>query len=105
MTLSPLGYSGKSVPDKLGYKSGTVAAFLALPESLAELAKSTAFARMVRGTNWTTALPARTFDLIHAFTTSQAEVTDRLVALQAALKPEGMIWVSWPKKAAKVVTD
>ena len=105
MSLSPVGYSGKSVPDKLGYKPGTVAAFLALPEALAELAQSTAFARIVRGTNWTTELPARTFDLIHSFTTSRDEVARHLPALQAALKPDGMIWVSWPKKAAKVTTD
>jgi hypothetical protein len=105
LSLSPSGYSGKSLPDKLGYKPGTVAAFLALPDALAELPKSTPFARIVRGTNWTKILPARTFDLIHAFTTSHDEIARHLAALQAALKPDGTIWVSWPKKAAKVATD
>jgi hypothetical protein len=43
--------------------------------------------------------------VIHAFTTQKAELDTRLPALQKALKPDGMIWVSWPKKAAKVATD
>jgi hypothetical protein len=100
-----VGYSGKSLPDKLGYKPGTVAAFLALPETLAELTEATAFARIVRGKDWTKALSARTFDLIHAFTASHEEIARQLAALQAALKPDGTIWVSWPKKVAKVATD
>jgi hypothetical protein len=33
------------------------------------------------------------------------EIATQLAALQAALKPDGTIWVSWPKKAAKVATD
>ena len=105
MPLPHAGYSGKSLPDKLGYKAGMVAAFLALPETLTELTEATAFTRIVRGKNWTKALPARTFDLIHAFTTSHVEIATQLAALQAALKPDGTIWVSWPKKAAKVATD
>ena len=105
MPLPHAGYSGKSLPDKLGYQPGMVAAFLALPEALAELAEATAFAKIVRGRTWTRALPARTFDVIHAFTTSHEEVARHLGTLQAALKPDGTIWVSWPKKAAKVATD
>ncbi len=99
------GYSGKSLPDKLGYKPGTIAAFLALPEALADLAQSASFAKVTRGKDWAKPLPVRAFDLIHAFTTSRAEIALHLAALQAALKPDGVIWVSWPKKAAKVATD
>jgi hypothetical protein len=103
--LPSAGYSGKSLPDKLGYKSGMVAAFLALPEALAGLPESAPFAKVAHGTDWSKPLPAGAFDLIHAFTTSHAEIAAQLFALQAALKPDGVIWVSWPKKAAKVVTD
>src|SRR5215216_4321339 len=98
--LPAAGYSGKSLPDKLGYQPDTVAAFLSLPEALAALANSVAFAKAMRGKDWSKPLPAGTFDLIHAFTTSHAEITLHLVDLQAALKPDGVIWVSWPKKAA-----
>jgi hypothetical protein len=101
---APAGYSGKSLPDKLGYKPGMVAAFIALPPELEALAQSVAFAEVVRLPSWTPKGTAR-FDLIHAFTVSHAEVATGLPLLQDALKRDGMVWVSWPKKAAKVPTD
>lgn len=30
---------------------------------------------------------------------------DRLGDVEAAIRRDGMIWVSWPKKASKVATD
>ena len=101
---SPAGYSGKSLPDKLGYKPGMVAAFIALPPELEALAESVAFAEVARLPSWQPKGTAR-FDLIHAFTVSHAELAAGLPSLQVALKRDGMIWVSWPKKAAKVATD
>jgi len=98
------GYSAKSIPDKLGYKPGMVAAFIALPPEHEALATSVAFAEVVRLPSWAPKGKAR-FDLIHAFTMSHAEIAAGLPRLQAALKRDGMIWVSWPKKAAKVPTD
>ncbi len=102
---SPAGYSGKSLPDKLGYKPGMVAAFVALPAELAALATSVAFAETVRAAAWADVGGERRFDLIHAFTRGAAEIEGGLPLLQNALKRDGMIWVSWPKKAAKVPTD
>jgi hypothetical protein len=99
------GYSGKPLSEKLGYKPATIAAFLALPEALAGLPKSTPFARVTHAMDWTEPLPAGAFDLIHAFTANRSEIALHLAALQAALKPDGVIWVSWPKKAAKMPTD
>ena len=98
------GYSGKSLRDKLGYRAGQTAAFVALPSELEELPRAVPFARVVLA-RWGTDLAPRSFDLIHAFTTEKAELDERLGALQAALKPDGTIWVSWPKKAAKRPTD
>jgi len=101
---TPAGYSGKSLPDKLGYKPGMVVAFIALPPELEALAGSVAFAEVVRLPSWQPKGKAR-FDIIHAFTLSHAELATGLPLLKAALKRNGMIWVSWPKKAAKVATD
>jgi hypothetical protein len=98
------GYSGRPLPEKLGYKVGMRAAFLGLPPELEELANSVAFASVERG-DWLKKPPAKTFDLIHAFTTSRAELDAGLAKLQAALQPDGMMWISWPKKASKVPTD
>ena len=99
------GYSGKSLPEKLGFKAGMNAAFIALPAGLAALADCAPFAKVVRADHWNARLSPKAFDAIHAFTTRRAEMAANLVKLQRALKPDGMIWVSWPKKAAKVPTD
>lgn len=44
-------------------------------------------------------------DFIHFFTKSISELETRLPDLKSDLKPIGILWVSWPKKAAKVDTD
>jgi hypothetical protein len=105
MTLPrPAGYSGKPLPEKLGYKPGQRAAFLALPPELAALAEAVAFAAVERR-DWDGKLPPKSFDLIHAFTMSRAVLDGGLMKLQAALKPDGFIWISWSKNASKVTTD
>ncbi len=59
----------------------------------------------MRLASWDENLPPGSFEMIHAFTTRKTDINTRLAALQAALKPDGTLWVSWPKKAAKVPTD
>ncbi len=49
--------------------------------------------------------PAATCDFVHFFTTSRADLVARLPQLKAALAKNGMLWLSWPKKASKVTTD
>lgn len=44
-------------------------------------------------------------DFIHFFTKSKNEFVSMLPSLKRQIKPNGIIWVSWPKKASKVVTD
>lgn len=44
-------------------------------------------------------------DLIHLFTKSAAEFDAKLRVWRHAMKPDGTIWISWPKKASKVPTD
>ena len=101
----PAGYSGKPLPEKLGYKAGQHALFIGLPTALASLPASTRFASIAQERDWDAALPGGAFDLIHAFTMRGSDLDGGLARLRAALRPEGMIWVSWPKKAAKVATD
>lgn len=103
--LPPAGYSGRALPEKLGFKPGMVVLFIALPDVLAALAGSVDFAEAEARPRWSAVSGSTAFDAIHAFTTSHAEIAKTLVKLQKALKRDGMIWVSWPKKAAKVATD
>ena len=79
--------------------------FVALPETLAELAESVAFAEVARAERWSRVSGTGRYDVIHAFTSSRQEVVKDLARLEKAIRRDGMIWVSWPKKAAKVVTD
>lgn len=103
--MTSAGYSGTPLPKKLGLKDGQVAAFVALPESLEALAGAAAFGSVERRAEWTGfGTPAR-FDVIHAFTARRADLEAGLAGMTAALRPAGAIWVSWPKKAAKVETD
>jgi hypothetical protein len=45
------------------------------------------------------------YDLVHLFVTTRAGLAARLPALTSRVTPAGAIWVSWPKRAAKVPTD
>jgi hypothetical protein len=44
-------------------------------------------------------------DMVHLFAANAAGLTDKLKAYRAAIKPDGMVWVSWPKKSSGVATD
>ncbi|WP_371168217.1 DUF3052 family protein [Aliiroseovarius sp. 2305UL8-7] len=45
------------------------------------------------------------YDVIHMFTDDRGTFETALPKLLAALDKDGMIWISWPKKASKVPTD
>lgn len=44
-------------------------------------------------------------NLIHYFTKSAAGLRKDIIALRNEIEPNGMIWISWPKKASKIATD
>jgi hypothetical protein len=49
--------------------------------------------------------PDATVDLAHVFVTRRDTLAAALGALRQALRDDAVVWVSWPKKAAKVATD
>jgi hypothetical protein len=51
------------------------------------------------------AVPEAPIDAAHVFVTSRGELEAKLRELMPLLAPNGLIWVSWPKKAAKVPSD
>ncbi|MER9950966.1 DUF3052 family protein [Mesorhizobium sp. M0047] len=106
MALAASGYSGTPLPAKLGLKDGMTAAFIALPDDLSALAESVDFAQVDRLADWSRISGVTLkYDAVHAFTRQRAEIEDRLGDVEAAIKRDGMVWVSWPKKASKVATD
>ncbi len=44
-------------------------------------------------------------DLVHGFVKSRAELVALIHLYKNRIKQDGAIWVSWPKKAAKIATD
>ncbi|WP_144378671.1 DUF3052 family protein [Mesorhizobium amorphae] len=103
--LATAGYSGTPLAAKLGLKDGMHAVFLALPEQLARLGEAVRFATVKHFAAWADIEANASCDVVHAFTRQRDEVENSLARLQAAIKRDGMIWVSWPKKASKVPTD
>ena len=43
--------------------------------------------------------------IAHVFTARRTELARALAAFRKQLRPTATVWVSWPKKAAKVPTD
>lgn len=99
------GYSGTPLAQKLGLKDGSRALFIDLPVSLAGLASSRDFAEATRIAidQIDTAPPG--YDFVHIFTTVRSVLEALAQKLMALIARDGMIWVSWPKKAAKIATD
>lgn len=96
------GYSGTPLAKKFGIADGMRALLVGVPDSLTEIADHAAFASIE------TDLPGdsgRVFDYIHVFERDLARLAAMAPALRASLKPAGMLWISWPKKASKVPTD
>ena len=48
---------------------------------------------------------AASVDIVHLFVTRRAELTRELKRLRTRIRPDAAVWVSWPKKSAKVPTD
>jgi hypothetical protein len=98
--MEPLhGYSGTPLAKKLGIKSGFHIRLINAPEHYLRLF-----------TDLPTELyfendPNAKVDLIHFFTKSKDEYTQLLPGLKERIRPNGIIWVSWPKKESKVPTD
>jgi len=102
--MATAGYSGTPLPKKLGLKDGQAVAFVGSPDSQKELLAARAFASVEQADDWT-ALRGDHLDYIHLFTDSAATVDAATPVLRDRIKPGGMIWMSWPKKASKVPTD
>jgi hypothetical protein len=95
------GYSGTPLVKKLGLKDGFAALLLNVPDNVADIGSFPGYGlREIAMPEH----PARRFDYIHLFETDRARLAEQASALQQNLKPDGMVWISWPKKAAKVPT-
>jgi hypothetical protein len=93
------GYSGTPLAQKLGIKQGSIVLTVGAPSEYPSLLEP-----IPADVRFVSRLGAAT-DIVHVFATSQAELGKLLAKFRAKLKPTGVVWVSWLKRAAKVATD
>lgn len=94
----PAGYSGTPLAKKLGLKEAAALWAKAMPDSVRAEIEETVRPRFL-------ARPVKDLAAAHVFHVSAAKLEADLKKLRGLLAPDGMVWVSWPKKAAKVATD
>ena len=92
------GYSKNPLVKKLCIKEGFKARFINAPENYFNLLGVLPEVEVLKG-------KAEQADFIHLFSESVEDFENQFVKLKDEIKKDGMIWVSWYKKAAKIPTD
>ena len=103
------GYSGTPLLSKLGVRPGQTALLIGVPDSVSELDRYDEFDDRIdiaglAARELIAACAQGPFDYIHVFETEAALLEAEIDVLRRSLVPNGMIWVSWPKRAARVAT-
>lgn len=93
------GYSGKPITQKLGIKPGFRIFVDHAPKAYRDVV-----GELPDDVKIVTRLKAP-LDMVHLFAREAAGLGARLIACRDAIAPDGMVWVSWPKKASGVATD
>lgn len=93
------GYSGTPLVKKLGIKSGDLIYVYHVPDGYMELLdplpQDVSFKQKLSGE----------FDFIHVFIKDLKSLQPTFLKMKKHLKKNGMLWISWPKKASKIETD
>lgn len=93
------GYSGTPLPKKLGLKPDLRVALIAMPADVRSVLKDALAECRISGNL------AGPLDFIHLFCKSRADLQREMKRAHQALAPNGMLWISWPKKSSGVATD
>ena len=93
------GYSGTPLARKLSLKDGQRVWWEGMPDGIRDEIGREGLAIDLL------AAPEAPIDAVHVFVTSRAALEEAMGRLLPRLDRSGFIWVSWPKKAAKVSTD
>jgi hypothetical protein len=96
---SMAGYSGTPLAKKLGIKTASRIHVVDPPEEyrklLAPLPDEVEFVASVGATT----------DLVHVFSMKKVQLARALTSIRKKMRADASVWVSWPKKAARVPTD
>ena len=93
------GYSGTPLARKLSLKDGLRTWWDAMPESVrAEIEDGGPALDLLE-------TPEAPVQAAHLFVTRRSDLEAKVRRLLPLLAADGFVWISWPKKAAKVETD
>lgn len=96
--MSAAGYSGTPLAKKLGIRSGCRVAHIGAPSDFRN-----ALHPVPDNVEFDGRATART-DIVHVFVTEREVLAAHLGVFRVTLKPDAVIWVSWPKQASRVKT-
>ncbi len=99
LNIEMAGHSGKPVTQKLGIQPGFCIFIEGAPAAYSDIVGKLPADAVI--------LPRlkAPIDIVHVFATEALGLAGKLCSYRAAIKPDGMIWVSWPKKSSGVATD
>ena len=93
------GYSGTPLLKKLGIRPGFRVLFIAQPHNYSKLLGP------LPGNVTVLKRAATNIDFIHGFVTRTKALDTLLARAGRCLSRDGMLWVSWPKKASHMKTE
>ena len=93
------GYSGTPLAKKLGIKDGGRVFVASAPPHYRHLLQP-----VPPGVKIVSRLD-QSVDIVHLFTASRSRLHTFLRSTVRKIRPDASVWISWPKKAAKVPTD
>ncbi|MHA7773364.1 hypothetical protein [Roseibium sp. M-1] len=96
--MQQAGYSGRPLAAKLGLKPGMSCWRYRMPDGISALLDAQDPGTIAL------ADPVPGVECAHVFVTDREDLAHHLGTLRDLLAADGMIWVSWPKKASKVPT-
>jgi hypothetical protein len=99
MRVDPNNGTASTLIRKLGFKPGMRVHYANAPDGFGRL-----LGDLPEGVRLLIR-PAPDLDLALLFVTERAALARGLARLQPKLRPAGMIWVAWPKRASRVPTD
>ncbi len=95
------GYSGTPLVRKLGLKPRMECAVVDPPENYRDLLVGIPDDLRIAGLS----PESDDYDFIHLFVRERDGLGARMKSLRGRIARDGMVWVSWPKKASGVETD
>ena len=93
------GTSNKAVAQKLGIKPGFCVFVDGAPSAYGAIVGPLPADVTIK------AEPKPSLDMVHLFATRASGLAAKLRRYRKAIAPDGMIWVSWPKKSSGITSD